>query len=92
MHHHDPTAQTGTGYCFDRYEPLDLFTCLIRAWEGFQYKDKWAQLQQRAMQQDFSWDRSAEQYNRLYHEVLGWELPAQTSPEAGEVISNEQIL
>ncbi|NER28778.1 MAG: glycogen synthase GlgA, partial [Symploca sp. SIO1C4] len=36
--HHEPVAETGTGYCFDRYEPLDLFTCMIRAWEGYRYK------------------------------------------------------
>ncbi|MGB3237704.1 MAG: glycogen synthase GlgA [Geitlerinemataceae cyanobacterium] len=82
VQHHDPTAEAGTGYCFDRYEPLDLFTCLIRAWEGFHYKDKWAQLQQRAMQQDFSWLRSAQQYDRMYHEMLGRELPSATSQES----------
>ncbi len=69
--HHDPIADAGTGYCFDRYEPLDLFTCLIRAWEGFHYKDRWAKLQQRGMMQDFSWDRSAIQYDRLYREIAG---------------------
>jgi starch synthase len=69
--HHDPIDNVGTGYCFDRYEPLDLFTCMIRAWEGFRYKDKWKELQQRGMRQDFSWDLSAEAYVKLYQEVLG---------------------
>ena len=69
--HHDPMNEAGTGYCFDRYEPLDLFTCLIRAWEGFRYKDRWAQLQQRGMQQDFSWERSALQYEGIYQEIIG---------------------
>ncbi len=69
--HHDPLNGEGTGYCFDRYEPLDMFTCLARAWEGFQYKDYWKRLQQRAMKQDFSWILSAIAYDRVYHEILG---------------------
>jgi starch synthase len=69
--HHDPENQAGTGYCFDRYEPLDLFTALIRAWEGFRFKDAWQKLQQRAMAQDFSWDKSAVEYIKLYSQVLG---------------------
>ncbi|MEB3211030.1 MAG: glycogen synthase GlgA [Leptolyngbyaceae bacterium] len=69
--HHDPTTGTGTGYCFDRYEPLDLYTCMVRAWEGFRFKDAWTQLQQRAMEQDFSWDKSALEYVHLYQRVLG---------------------
>jgi starch synthase len=85
--HHDPMAEAGTGYCFDRYEPLDLFTCLIRAWEGFHYKDKWKELQQRAMRQDFSWVRSAQQYDRMYHEMLGLELPAETPTDAELVVT-----
>lgn len=69
--HHNPMAQTGTGYCFDRYEPLDLFTCMVRASEGFSYKDKWQELQQRAMLQDFSWVKSALEYIKMYKEILG---------------------
>ncbi len=69
--HHDPMNQGGTGYCFDRYEPLDLFTCMVRASEGFLYKDKWQKLQQRAMSQNFSWVNSALEYIKLYKEVLG---------------------
>ena len=69
--HHDPMNQKGTGYCFDRYEPLDLFTCMVRASEGFVYKDRWQQLQQRAMSQDFSWVKSALQYIKIYKEITG---------------------
>ena len=71
VQHHDPEHQGGTGYCFDRYEPLDLFTCLIRAWEGYHYKDAWRALQQRAMAQDFSWSKSAVEYVKLYSGMLG---------------------
>jgi starch synthase len=69
--HHEPMNKKGTGYCFDRYEPLDLFTCMVRASEGFSYKDKWQELQQRAMLQDFSWVKSALEYIKMYKEVLG---------------------
>ncbi len=69
--HHDPIKSLGTGYCFDRYEPLDFYTCLVRAWEGYRYKDAWQALQQRAMNQDFSWDKSAVEYVKLYSEILG---------------------
>lgn len=69
--HHEPMNKKGTGYCFDRYEPLDLFTCMVRASEGFSYKDKWQELQQRAMLQDFSWVKSALEYIEMYKEILG---------------------
>ena len=69
--HHDPMNKAGTGYCFDRYEPLDLFTCMVRASEGFVYKDRWQELQQRAMSQNFSWVKSAIEYIKMYKETLG---------------------
>jgi starch synthase len=69
--HHVPAQAQGTGYCFDRYEPLDLFTCMVRASEGFRYPESWRALQQRAMQQDFSWERSAQAYLKVYRRVLG---------------------
>ncbi|MBD2104587.1 glycogen synthase GlgA [Leptolyngbya sp. FACHB-261] len=69
--HHDPANHAGNGYSFDRYEPLDLYTCMVRAWEGFRYKPEWRALQQRGMQADFSWDTSASQYVQLYRETIG---------------------
>ena len=83
--HHDPMNEAGTGYCFDRYEPLDLFTCLIRAWEGFRFKPQWQALQQRGMHEDFSWYKSAKEYVKLYRSTLGL-------PEEEEIKEEAQIL
>jgi starch synthase len=76
----DPTNHTGTGYAFDRYEPLDLYTCMIRAYEGFRFKEEWRKLQQRAMEQDFSWYKSAIEYLKMYRESIG-ESPELTQDE-----------
>lgn len=83
--HHEPMAQAGNGYTFDRYEPLDLYTCLVRAWEGFRYKREWTELQKRGMAMDFSWDKSAREYDRIYRRVLG--LPEEPIPESKELLS-----
>ena len=69
--HHDPTNKAGTGYCFDRYEALDQYTCMVRAWEGFRFKPQWGELQQRGMSQNFSWNLSAKKYVSLYRSMLG---------------------
>jgi starch synthase len=66
----DPTEESGTGYTFDRYEPLDLYTCMIRAYEGFRFKKEWQKLQIRGMSQDFSWYKSALEYLKMYEEVI----------------------
>jgi starch synthase len=68
--HFVPEDDLGTGYCFDRYEPLDLYTSMVRAWEGFRFKPQWQALQRRGMLQDHSWEKSALEYVRLYSEVL----------------------
>ncbi|WP_338441020.1 glycogen synthase GlgA [Synechococcus elongatus IITB4] len=78
--HHDPRNAEGNGYCFDRYEPLDLYTCLVRAWESYQYQPQWQELQQRGMAADLSWKQSAIAYEQLYAEAIG--LPIDVLQEA----------
>lgn len=85
--HHDPMNHAGTGYCFDRYEPLDLYTCMVRAWEGFHYKDRWQELQQRGMAQDFSWDKSAVEYVKLYRRIVGLPEEPEETEKQPELIS-----
>ncbi|PSP18864.1 MAG: glycogen synthase GlgA [Cyanobacteria bacterium QS_8_64_29] len=73
---HDPAAGAGTGYCFQGYDALALYTCLVRTREGFAHAQSWQQLQQRGMQQDFSWYRSARAYAGTYKTLLGLPLAA----------------
>ena len=68
---YDPINNAGTGYCFDRYEPLDLLTAMVRAFEAFRFKDQWLELQKRGMRENFSWDKSATEYIKMYKSILG---------------------
>ncbi|MCL2928710.1 MAG: glycogen synthase GlgA [Trichodesmium sp. St16_bin4-tuft] len=84
---YDPINNVGTGYSFDRYEPLDLLTAMVRAYEGFRFKDQWHELQKRGMRENFSWDKSAQGYIKMYKSMLGLpeeEIVADKEPELAQ--------
>ncbi|HXG11367.1 MAG TPA: hypothetical protein VNK04_16550, partial [Gemmataceae bacterium] len=45
------------------------------------HPDQWLQVQQTGMRQDWSWDRSAAEYERLYQSVVRSPPSAATKPD-----------
>ena len=66
----NPEKNTGTGFVFERPDPHSLLVTTIRAYETFRHKKVWQKLQERAMNKDLSWERSAEQYDKLFTKAL----------------------
>ena len=60
----------GTGFVFDKYATDDLIACLKRALVVLRDQKKWNSLVQNGMKQDFSWEHSAKEYERLYRKAI----------------------
>jgi starch synthase len=60
----------GTGFVFDDYSAGALVECLRRARSLYRDPGKWKRLIQAGMKQDFSWERSAKEYVKVYRKAL----------------------
>lgn len=58
-----------TGFLFKEATPVELTKALRRAMRVYQNEAIWQALQVRGMRRDFSWERSAQEYLRLYKEM-----------------------
>jgi starch synthase len=67
---HRPGARRATGFVLRDYTPAALLEALNRALTVFADPAKWRTLQTTGMQQDFSWDRSAQEYVKMYERAL----------------------
>ncbi len=65
-----PETSEGTGFVFEKYDPISLTIALIRASEHYRQKKEWEKLVKRAMAQDFSWEKSAQEYVKLFEMAL----------------------
>ncbi len=65
-----PESDSGTGFVFERYDAFSLTTAIIRAHELYRHKKEWEKLVKRAMTEDFSWEKSAAEYIKLFEMAL----------------------
>lgn len=66
----DSGDNEGNGFVFSSYNAHDMLHTIRRAVEGYQDKKGWAILVKRAMDSDNSWGKSANEYIKMYKEVL----------------------
>ena len=60
----------GNGFKFWGYSAWAFFDAIQRALGTFRNKKEWNQMMQRGMAQDFSWDKPAAEYVRVYERVI----------------------
>ncbi len=66
--HSDPSK--GNGFKFTEYSSNALVSSVKRAIEYYAHKEAWAQLVWRAMSLEFSWEKSAREYVKLYRDLI----------------------
>ena len=67
---YNPKTGQGTGFLFEEYSAPALVGCLRRALEVYHDRIKWKHLMQNGMKQDFSWERSAREYVKVYRKAM----------------------
>ena len=60
----------GVGFTFQSFNREDMLDAIRRALAAYSDKKHWAALVKRALKCDNSWGKSANEYIRLYKEVL----------------------
>lgn len=60
----------GTGFKFWGYDPEDFFDAIRRALTTFRDKKVWKAMMQRAMEEDFSWQKPAQEYVQVYERIV----------------------
>ena len=66
----DSGSGEGNGFVFENYDSNDMLHAIHRALDGYANRDGWKILMERAMKCDNSWGRSANDYIRLYRDLL----------------------
>ena len=67
---YNPKTGRGTGFLFEEYSAPALIDCLRRALTVYGNRTKWRSLMRNGMKQDFSWERSAKEYVKVYRKAM----------------------
>lgn len=73
---YDPAQNAGTGFMFKNYSAMSFIVAVTRALETYRNKNEWKKIVRRAMEQDFSWDKSAKKYLELYYRAIKFKHPS----------------
>jgi starch synthase len=60
----------GTGFTFTSYSPDGMLSAIDNALKAYRSSRVWRTIQTRAMAAQFTWERSAQQYVRLYRKAI----------------------
>lgn len=60
----------GNGFTFKSYNAHDMLYAIRRAVDAYNNKEYWPTLVQRALECDFSWGKSANEYIKMYNKLL----------------------
>lgn len=60
----------GTGIMFEHDNAEDLYQAIVRGLDLYKNKQVWETLQKNSMSQNFSWEKSAQQYLKLYSQAI----------------------
>jgi starch synthase len=66
----DTARNTGTGFIFDQYDHYALFGAFVRALETYRHPTTWNAIVKRAMATNFSWEKSAQEYVKLFERAI----------------------
>jgi starch synthase len=66
---YDPTTGRGTGFLFADYRPAAMMHAIGEAVSTFANQKVWTRLQKSGMKADFSWNRSAREYVKMYNRL-----------------------
>jgi starch synthase len=61
---------TGTGFAFVTYKTRALIEVIDRAMKAYRSSRTWLAMQKRAMAAQFTWERSAREYEKLYRKAI----------------------
>ncbi len=71
IRHFDRASRTGNGFKFYEYRPDRLLETMYEGLLTYRSPDLWYDIVRNGMRENFSWDRSALQYEHLFAEILG---------------------
>ncbi|MFH1661592.1 MAG: glycogen/starch synthase [Candidatus Falkowbacteria bacterium] len=69
------TVNNSVGFSFDGFSSADLYQTLNKSLDVYYKKPKkWRSLQKKSMKKDFSWNKSAKEYLKLYKKTIAREV------------------